>query len=283
MMKLNGLLAGTLGAIATLSVGCTPNVTAPQTQQEIKLTGAATPYPAMKALAAAYESEAENVKITFLPPSQSSSGIAGVKEGLVDLGTVTRKPKPDEDDGTLVYREVARDALTVATHPDVEGVTDLKTEDLKAIYSGETRNWQQIGGPDAQIVVLDRAEDESAKRLLRKHYLGKDLKNASDAVILRHESELIKAVTDTPYSIGAFSLAYAISHQLTANRLSLDGVAPTLENVQSGQYQMVRNLGIVSNPTPSETSQKFIDFIFSDAGAKTLKKAGFVPADPPQE
>ena len=282
-MKLNGLLTGTLGAIATLAVSCTANVAERQTQQEIKLTGAATPYPAMKALAAAYEAEVGNVNITFLPPSQSSSGIKGVQEGLVDLGTVTRKPKPEEDDGTLVYREVARDALTVATHPDVKDVTDLNTDDLKAIYSGEKTNWQQLGGPDAQIVLLDRAEDESAKRLLRKYYLGKDLKNAPDAAILRHENDLIKAVTDTPYSIGAFSLASALSNQLEVNRLSLDGVAPTLENVQSGQYQMVRNLGIVSNPTLSEASQKFLDFIFSDAGAEALQKAGFVPSGPPQE
>ncbi len=279
-----GVVSLTAGMALLGLPGCAPNPPGPQqTQQEVKITGSGSTYPAMKALADAYEAKEDTIEIEFLPPSQSENGISGAREGLVDLGSLSRTLKPEEDDGTLVYREVARDALTVATHADVGGVTDLKTEDLKAIYSGETTNWQQLGGPDAKIVVLDRPEDESGKRLLRDHYLGQDLKNAPDAVVLRHESDLIEAVTGTPYSIGAFSLAYAISNQLTVNRLSLDDVAPSPETVQAGQYPMVRTLGIVSRQSPSEATQSFIDFIFSDAGSQALLKAGFVPSAQPQE
>ena len=173
--------------IATLLVSCTPSNNNPAgvqaTQSEIKITGAATPYPAIKVLATAYEG---NTNMIFLPPSQSIGGITGVKNGLADIGSLTRKLKPDEDDGSLVYRELARDALLVATHPSVKGVTNLATEDLKAIYSGAVTNWQDLGGPDGTIIVLDRPEDESAKRLLRQYYLGKDLKNSPEVVILRH-------------------------------------------------------------------------------------------------
>jgi len=277
-MKIN-LKTFCLLGIAALSVSCTPNTKNNPTsvqpaQQEIRITGAATPYPAMKVLAAAYE----DTKISFLPPSQSVSGIAGVKNGLTDIGTVTRKLKPEEDDSSLVYQEFARDALVVATHPSVEGVTNLQTKELRAIYSGTVTNWQDVGGPNAKIVVLDRPEDESAKRLLRQHYLGKELKNAPEAVILRHEKELIATIRDTPHSIGAFSLAYAISNQLPVNRLHLNGVEPTPENVGSGKYPMVRTLALVWNQTPSQSTQKFIDFAFSEAGAKHLLNSGFVPS-----
>ncbi|NES21752.1 MAG: hypothetical protein F6K41_23215 [Symploca sp. SIO3E6] len=165
-------------AIAALSLSCTPNsnhhnpAAVQPAQSEIKVTGASTPYPAMKILAAAYGTNANNSDITFLPSSQSASGIAGVKSGLADIGTLTRKLKSGEDDGSLVYRELARDALVVATHPSVARVTNLSTEDLKAIYSGAVTNWQELGGPDAKIVVLDRPEDESAKRLLRQVMLA---------------------------------------------------------------------------------------------------------------
>ena len=251
-------------------------VEAQQTSVEIRITGSGSTYPAMKILGAAYETKVDNAKISFLPSSQSSSGIAGVKEGLVEIGTISRKLKPKEDDGSLVYQEVARDALLVATHPSVEGVTNLSTEQLQGIYSGAITNWQQLGGADATIVVLDRPEDESAKRLLRQHYLGQELQKAPDAVILRHESDLIAALQSTPYSIGAFSLAYAIMNELAVNRLSLNSIEPTPENVQVGRYPMVRHLGIVFPTTPLETIQEFINFAFSEEGSQQLSKSGFV-------
>lgn len=275
-----------------LPIGCTsaptqtsntPTTTAespelnPQAQQTIRIVGAATPYPAMKLLASAYEKQASDTKIDFLESSQTAGGIAGVKEKLVDIGTVTREPKAEEVADELTYRKLAQDALLVATNPSVEGVSNLTTEDLRAIYSGQATNWQEFGGPDAAIVVLDRPEDESAKWLLRKYYLGPDLTISPDAIVLRDESDLAEATQTTPYAIGAFSLSKAISNNLPVNRIILDGVAPTPENLREGNYSMARTLGIVWYGTPSETTQEFIDFIFSEAGADVLLKAGFAP------
>ncbi len=149
-----------------------------QVQQEIKIVGSSSTYQATKILAKAYENKTVNVKFTFLPKSQSSSGIAGVRKGLVDIGTVSRTLKPEEDDSSVVYREFVKDALVVGIHPSVKGVRNLQTYQLKAIYSGRVTNWQDVGGSKGKIVVLDRPEDESGKRLLREYYLGKELKNA---------------------------------------------------------------------------------------------------------
>lgn len=248
-----------------------------QTQKEIKITGAATPYPAMQKLADTYKDR--GVKITFLPASQSPGGIAGVKDGLVEIGTVTRNIKPEEDNGQLEYREFAKDALLVATHQSVEAVKDLSTEQLKGIYSGTITNWRELGGPDADIVVLDRPEDESAKGLLRKHYLGTELKNSPQAVILRHESDLIAAVENTPYSIGAFSLARAIANNLPVNRVSLNGIAPTPDNVQRGKYPMARSLGVVFQKNPTPTVRDFLDFIATPEAAIALDESGYVPSE----
>ncbi len=132
--------------------------------------------------------------------------------------------------------------------------------------------------PNEEIVVLDRPEDESAKRLLRKYYLGKELKNAPKVVIMRYEPELINALQNTPYSIGAFSLAYTISNKLPVNRLSLNGIEPTPENIKSGKYKMVRSIGVVWDKKPSEATQKYLDFVFSKKGADILNNSGFVPS-----
>jgi phosphate transport system substrate-binding protein len=282
-----------LGAIALLPLtSCTtaqPNnslsSTAPTASQstvnqtELKITGASTSYAGMEMIADAFQAQQPDIKITLLPPSQSSGGIAAVKDGLVEIGSVTRPPKPEEDNGQLEYREIAQDGLLVATHPSVTGVTNLTKADLQKIYSGAASNWKDFGGPDAMIIVLDRPEDESAKQLLRKHYLGEKLPNAPKAVILRHETDLVTAIQNTPHSIGAFSLANAIHHQLPVNRLSLDGVEPTPENVRLGEYKMVRLLGLAWKKSPSSEIQALIDFASSPATAQILEQAGFVPAN----
>jgi phosphate transport system substrate-binding protein len=257
----------------------TPNV-ATSTQASIKVGGSSSALGLIKVLQANYESSTKNVKITQLEPGQSENIIDGIKQKLVDLGAISKTLKPEENDGSLESREVAHDALLVATHPSVTGVKNLTTEHIKGIYSGTITNWKQVGGNDAKIVLLDRPEDESAKRLLRKYYLGKDLKSSPEAVVLRKEGELIQAIQSTPYSIGAFSLAHAISHKLSVNRLSLNGVEPTRENVKAGKYPMLRTISIVWHKNPTEATQELIQYISSPPGINAMEQSGFISVTP---
>lgn len=247
---------------------------ASQAEPEITVGGSGTAMRSLKLLAAAYASKTTAAPLNFLDSSQASAGIAGVKEGQLQIGTVTRSPKPEEVAAELEHREFAKDALLVATHPSVEGVTELSSDDLKAIYSGQETNWKAFGGPDADIVVLDRPEDESAKRLLRTHQLGDELPNAPTAVVLRKESELITAAQNTPFSIGAFSLANALSNEVPVNYLNINGVTPSVENITAGTYPMVRTLGIVWFGEPDASTQAFIDYVFSNQGAQVIENAG---------
>ena len=289
-MKQN-LVISALSAIVLLSLpSCTTSTitsttTAPanvatQPQTSIKVGGSSSTLGLIKVLQANYETTTKNVKITQLEPGQSENIIDGIKQKVVDLGAISKTLKPEENNGSLESREVAHDALLVATHPSVTGVKNLTTEDIKGIYSGTITNWKQVGGNDAKIVLLDRPEDESAKRLLRKHYLGKDLKSSPEAVILKKEGELIQAIQSTPHSIGTFSLAHAISDKLPVNRLSLNGVEATPENVKAGKYPMVRTISIVWHKNPTEATQALIQYISSPPGINAMEQSGFISITP---
>ncbi|OKH57911.1 hypothetical protein [Scytonema sp. HK-05] len=80
------------------------------------------------------------------------------------------------------------------------------------------------------------------------------MKNSPSAVIFRDEKDVIAPVQNTPYSIAAFSSAYAISHQLPVNRLRLNNVEATPENVETGKYQIVRTIALVSKKTKADSS-----------------------------
>ncbi|PMB44270.1 phosphate ABC transporter substrate-binding protein [Fischerella thermalis CCMEE 5330] len=246
-----------------------------QAEQEIKIAGSNSVYPALEVLASAYEVKNPTTKVSILTPSSSKAGIAGVKDELLDIGTLSRELQQEEKADKLEYYLLAKDGFLVATHPSVKNIINVTTEQLKGIYSGSIKNWQELGGPDAKIVVLDIPK-EAAENLLRKYYLGQDLKISSEAVVLRRESELIAAIQNTPYSIGAFSLAYAISHKLPVNHLSLNGVEPSLENIKNNKYPMIIPIGITIKKTPAKSVQEFVNYARSQSGKKELAKHNFV-------
>jgi phosphate transport system substrate-binding protein len=252
----------------------------PQNQATIKIMGAGSIYPAMKMLAEAYQATNPNVSIEFMEKGQSSAGIAALKNNLIAIALTTRPLKKTEDDGTIQYQEFAQDALLVATNPNVTGVQNLTTAQLQDIYAGKLQNWQTLGGPDGEIIVLDRPEDESAKQILREIYLGKDLAITEKAVVIAQESELADNLAITPNAIGTFARSYGTIKNLTVNPLSLNNIAPNPEAVQAGQYKMVRSLGLVTTKNPPPEISKFIDFIMSATGQELLLKQGFVPHNP---
>ncbi|AUS99862.1 phosphate ABC transporter substrate-binding protein [Nostoc sp. CENA543] len=255
----------------------TPQATNSQAENIIKISGSSSTITVLKLLAKEYQAKNPAIKIEFTASSQSEGAISSLKNSLVDIAGSSHKLKPEEDNGKIQSRELATDLLLVATHSSVKGVTNLTTKQLQAIYRGEITNWQQLGGPNAKIIVLDRPEDESAKKLLRKYYLGKET-TTTQAVILNKEGELIDTLQSTPHTIGAFSLATSIINQLPVNRLSLNGISPKIENFTNGKYQMVRHIEIIWSKKPSLSTQGFIDFVFSQEGSKILEKNGFVPA-----
>ncbi len=262
---------------------CTQTNSAPQNltttaPASIKVGGSSSTVGLLTLLATNYSASNKNVTIDQLKPGQSESIIEGIKLKVVDVGTIAKSAlKVVKNDSILNFREIVRDLLLVATHPSVTGIKNLTTKNLQDIYSGTVTNWQQLGGPNAKIILLDRPEDESAKQILRKYYLGKDLKNSPQAVVFRKERELIQAIESTPYSIGAFSLAHAVSHQLPVNRLSLNGFAPTPANFKTNKYPMVREIAVIWHKNPSAATQSLIQYIFSPPATIAMERAGFMP------
>ncbi|OUC13976.1 MAG: phosphate ABC transporter substrate-binding protein [Alkalinema sp. CACIAM 70d] len=243
----------------------------------VKVAASSSTSLLLEILAEAYQAKVQTVKIEFATSNQSGSSIAAVGDNLVDIAGSSHPLKPEENNGKLQYREVAKDPLMVATHSSVTGVKNLSKAQLQGIYSGAIQNWKELGGPDAAIVVLDRPEDESAKKLLRKHYLG-ETPTTSKAIILKKEGELIQSLRETPYSIGAFSHAYSLIKQVPVNPLRLDDTEPSVENGRKGTYPMLRQMGIIWNKQPSSATAGFVEFIFSPEAEKLLQSKGFIPS-----
>lgn len=243
---------------------------------EVKISGSGTCLPVLHKLAAAYRRKNPDSRFVFLPSGHSSLGVKGVTSGTIDIGAVSRELDPEEQRFKLKYHLISNDGLVVAVHRDVN-ITNLSKQQVCDIYSGKIKNWSELGGQNAEIVILDRNEDESAKIILRKYVLGSDLKITEKAIPLFYESEMVETLTSTPNTIGYLSLGYAISEKFKMNIVSLDGITPSIENIENGKYQITRPLGIVVKGNPKGLSRKFINFIFSKDGFDVMIENGFAP------
>lgn len=249
----------------------------PVSVSRLRVSGSGTALPLLRILAAAQPDT--STQLVFLPGLHSGGGIKGVTEGSLDIGAVSR-PLTSKEEAGLKLTWLSDDGLIIATNQSVGqlGITGLTTQQVKDIYSGKITDWSQVGAKSKMpVTVLDRHEDESAKIILRQYVLGPKLKITAKALLLYYVSDMVDALQSTPGAVGYFSLGYAISQNIKADRLKLDGIEPTLANVMSGSYKVVRPLGVViKDPAPPAVTG-FVNWAAGDEARKIMTDKGYAP------
>ncbi|MGF1494267.1 MAG: substrate-binding domain-containing protein [Microcoleaceae cyanobacterium] len=239
------------------------------TQRKVRVGGSFETLATLEVLSEAYQEETEDVEFEFAPPSQTGGGIQGVKDGLLDIGAVSREIEPEEA-GDLQYVALAQTPLVFIVNESVTGVDGLTTQQIKDIYAGKITNWQDIGGPDADIALLDFTEDENEKIVLRREYLGSDLEITPTAIVFAEDDELIDTVSITPSSFAAAPMTEELG-ELPIKVLTVDGVSPYSETLADDTYKGALDLGVVIPPEPTEATQSFMDFALSSEGQERLQ------------
>ncbi|WP_346294268.1 PstS family phosphate ABC transporter substrate-binding protein [Sphaerothrix gracilis] len=243
----------------------------------IKIGGSSEAYEAIEMLTDAYSERDTSSEFEYFPPSQTSGGIEGVKVAVLDVGAVSRAVTTAETGDELIYLPLVKTPLVIVVHSSVAGVTNISAEQIKGIYSGDITNWQALDGPDAEIIVFDFTEDENEKQVLRSAYLGPDLEITPDAVVFAEDDELLETAANTEFSIAAVPLENELA-ELPMTVLSIDGVEPTAENLQSDTYPMALSLGMILPKVPTAATKAFIEFVKSEAGQTALTDANYVLA-----
>ncbi|MEL6397683.1 MAG: substrate-binding domain-containing protein [Cyanobacteria bacterium J06626_4] len=278
-MKANKLFILLLGSTLLIAGGCSGTRTveedATATAGTIKVGGSAEAYDAIELLVDGYNAEVGELEANFLPASQTSGGIEGVKQAALDIGGVSRELSADEITDELTYVLMGETPLVIAVHESVTGVTNITPDQIQGIYRGDITNWQELGGPDAEIVLLDLPEDENEKKVLREAYLGDDLEITSKAVVFPEDDELFETIGNSDFSMSAIPLEEE-TEELSVTVLSIDGVAPSIETIQSGDYKMSLPIGFVISPSPVPAVQALVDFMATPEGQDILVEAEFI-------
>ena len=224
------------------------------------------------ALREQFMADHKNVTVTY-DPTGSGSGIEAVKNGTADIGLASRSLKDEEKADGLTETVIALDGIAVIVNAQSK-VTDLTVEQIAKIFTGEITNWKDVGGSDAEIVLIGREAGSGTRDGFES------ITDTKDACQYRQEltstGDVITTVSQNPNAIGYASLA-AIKDSVKA--LTVNGVAPTEATVKDGTYLVQRPFVLVTKEgvALSETAQKFFDFAISADAASIISAAGAVP------
>lgn len=218
--------------------------------------------------------QAENKGITVgYNPTGSGSGITAVSEGRCDIGLASRALKDDEKASGLKETVLALDGIAIIVNPENK-VSDLTVEQIAKIYTGEITNWKDVGGDDAEIVLIGREAGSGTRDGFES------ITGTKDSCKYRQEltstGDVITTVAGNPNAIGYASLA---SIKDTVKAISVNGVAPSEATVSDGSYEVQRPFIFVTKEGVelSKAAQLFFDYATGKDAADIISAAGAVP------
>jgi len=208
-------------------------------------------------------------------PTGSGSGIKAVQEGRCDIGLSSRELKEEEKASGLTGTVLAYDGIAIIVHPG-NPVSELSLETVAGIYTGEITNWPEVGGSDAEIVLIGREAGSGTRDGFES------ITGTEDTCRYRQEltstGDVITTVSRNPGAIGYASVA-AVTDIVKA--LRIDGAAPSEAAIRDGSYAVQRPFVLVTRADAglSEAARRFFDYATSADANKIISGAGVVPAN----
>lgn len=275
MSRLTIVKIGFLLGIAMTVGACQESTAGKPTKDKLVITGSSTIAPLMTDMAKRFEAQNPGIRVD-VQTGGSSRGVNEARSGLADIGMASRALSADEQD--LMGTPIARDGISIILHAS-NPVPALSEEDIIGVYTGRTRNWKGIGGPDAKIVVVTKAEGRATLKLFLQYFHLKNEAIHADVVIGDNEQG-IKTVAGNPHAIAYVSIGsaeYDATHGIPIKLLPLNDVPASMSSLQSGAFPLSRPLTLVTNQHPHPLAKRFLDFAKSTEVHDLITKHYFTP------
>lgn len=244
----------------------------------LTVKGSTTVLPIMQKVVESYMKANPETSIS-VSGGGSGNGIKALIDGTTDVAMASRFMKGKEVKLAMergVYPvpfACAIDALVPVVHPS-NSVKGLTSDQLKAIYKGEIKNWKEVGGPDKRIVVISRDTSSGTYETWHKKIMKKE-RVFPGALLQASNGAVVQAVSKNKYAIGYIGYGYLDS---TTKPLTVDGIEGNPETASSGKYPVARYLFVFTKGWPKGETAKFIMYILNPKqGQKLAKETGFVP------
>jgi phosphate transport system substrate-binding protein len=274
MNNLTGALSAAVFVLSTSLTGTSAGADE-QARKLLTLTGSSTVAPLAAEIAKRFETEHPGVQVD-VQAGGSARGVNDPRQGLADIGMVSRELKPDESD--LKRYTIALDGVCIIVN-QANPVSALSPEQIVAIYTGNVNNWKEVGGKDSPITVVNKAEGRSTLELFT-HYFKLTNSQIKAHIVIGDNQQGIKSVAGNRNAIGYVSVGSAEFEQgqgTPIKLLPLNGVAASVENIRNHTFPLMRPLNLVTKNEPSGLQKQFLDFARSRGVDDLVKEQFFVP------
>lgn len=264
-------------ALALLMLTC-PAMAAQKPGTALVFAGSGTNLPIIRILVKEFEKRHPGVQIDVPASIGSTSGIRAVADDAIAIGLVSRPLKDKEKGLGLDVVTYARTPLIIGVHPSVsEG--NISYAEIIAIYRGKKRTWQNGN----EIIVLTREPGDSTIEVMDREVPGfrkvyDDSQQTKRWTTLLKDLDMNQTLAKTANAIGFSDLGALTVERHRIKPLEINGVAPTLRNVQQGKYPLTKPLMFAyhKGKLPPE-AKEFLDFVRSKEGAKIMRSNGYLP------
>jgi phosphate transport system substrate-binding protein len=246
-----------------------------QASGSLTISGSSAMQPLVLAAAEKFMEENPEADIQ-VQAGGSGTGLSQVSEGAVQIGNsdVFAEEKEGVPAKELVDHKVAVVGMTAAVNPEV-GIDNISLEDLKKVFTGEIKNWKELGGKDQKIVLVNRPDSSGTRATFVKYALG----GATPAEgITEDSSNTVKElIADTDGAIGYLAFSYLSGDTVTP--LSIDGVEPTAENVQKGDFPIWAYQHSYTKGEPDGLAKTFLEYLESEEIQNSIVvDQGYIPS-----
>jgi phosphate transport system substrate-binding protein len=205
----------------------------------------------------------------------SGTGLSQVLSGAFDIGDsdIFAQEKSGIDAAQLVDHKVAVVGIAPIAHAKA-GVKGITTQQLVDIFTGKITNWKDVGGADQKIVVINRAKGSGTRATFEKYGLS----GARPVEAQEQDSNgtVVQMVAQTPGAVSYVGFSYFAGNP-SLLPLELDGVAPTVENVTTGKWNIWAYEHMYTKGQPDDAEKAFLDFVMSDKVKEIVTKLGYIP------
>ncbi len=266
MKKIISILTAALIMCGTLA-GCSSE------KEAVATDGSTSMEKVIGVLGEIFENDT-GITVTY-NPTGSGSGIKAVAAGTCDIGLSSRDLKDEEKAQGLEATVLAYDGIAIIVNPE-NPITDLDVETIAKLYTGEIANWSELGGNDAEVVLIGREAGSGTRDGFES------ITGTEDSCKYRQEltstGDVITTVAGNPAAIGYASVA---SVKDSVKMVTVGGVTPSEETIKDGSYVVQRPFVLVtkSDTELSESAQEFFDYITSENAREAISSAGVVAAN----
>ncbi|MBF0547331.1 MAG: phosphate ABC transporter substrate-binding protein [Candidatus Riflebacteria bacterium] len=251
--------------------GCGSN-----SQNTLVIAGSTSVQPVIEKIAGMYKKQKPETKI-LVEGGGSSAGISAVTMGTAQIGMSSRELKKDDPkESSLESIVIAYDAIAIIVNPKNQ-LEDFSIETLRKIFSGEIKNWKDLGGDDKNINLIIREEGSGTRTafedMVMKISKTEEIKIDPFALVQDSTGGVQEVVRCDPAAIGFISMGAA---KPIVKIVSIAGIKPDIESVKTKKYKLVRPFLFLRKGDFRKDASEFVDYVYSPDGQAVMAKEGLV-------